>query len=979
MSTSSDLDFGGRITLEDGFSRVADRVSTRFNQLRSSFSSNIAGMGRSIVGLTGSLLGIGHLLSPMGLAFGIGMLGRAAIRSSSEMENLRIAFTTMLGNATDANTHLLKLQRFAVGKPFEFHDLVVASRNLQTFGFHVNEVQGLLQDFGDAAFNAGTGIRGVNAMVNVFGTIRATQKVTFGQLRQLVRAGVPAFDILRERLHLTDQQLQRIARSGIQGTVVIEALRAGMQQRFAGGMDRAAQTISARISDLNDVAGIFLSQVGDELRPTILGFLNELGRGITNTNFEVWARRTADALATMARVGRIVLAPLLGSFDDLGARWSRDQGRAARPLWLFLRNVRDVIQGVEALLSSEGTNGIGRIPASLQRVLIDRGLWPITVKIARWGDRMRAIVGGFIEGVVSEIKAMGAIVQWIGNRFGLFSGGLSLTHDQAVRLGRALVVVLAVMSTLRTLTIIYATVTTAASVAINLYRLATIGARIASQQFGLTQMRVALGLMRMQEILRAMQGYAGFTQMRVALGLMRVQELLPTIAGMTQMRVALALMRAQAIGAAIASRGLAIATQLATAAQWLFNVALNANPIGLVVVGIVLLAGATLLLIRYWDQIGAVFARHKAVIIATAIAFGPLIATTLLLLAIPVTIAYIVKHWERLTNSVRTGAGPILSTIGRIGHAFQLVFDFIAVAGYLAALAIGSVIAPLARWVIGAAKAIGHGIASVFMALGRGIVGVFVFTGRLLYALIGGFASVIWDALKWIGGKLALFASVAAQFLGGIAQVVWNAIAAAFPRIAAFIVQVGQILRGAGVAIYNAFARMFSVFGRFFGWVGGILAAIGSAVAGVFRAIGEAVMNFFDGLFTRIGAKFRSMAGELVSMFRALPAHLQPAGLSDSIARLDAFAQGGAQPGGEQPGAPAPTPGGPGVPQLIVQRTAAQARVGAAGANAPAPVAPITVQPSNVVVQIDGRAIATAVQRHNEDENLRRGGRGGED
>lgn len=934
MSTSSDLDFGGRITLEDGFSRVADRVSTRFNQLRSSFGNNIRGMGRSIVGLTGSLLGIGHLLSPMGLAFGIGMLGRAAIRSSSEMENLRIAFTTMLGSGEAANEHLQMLQRFAVGKPFEFRDLVVASRNLQTFGFQAVEVRGLLQDFGDAAFNAGTGLRGVNAQVNVFGTILATNKVTFGQLRQLVRAGVPAFQILRDQLHLTDQQLRNIARSGIQGRVIIEALRAGMRARFAGGMDRAAQTISARISDLNDVAGIFLSQVGDELRPTILGFLNELGRGITNTDFALWARRTADALATMARVGRIVLAPILGAFDDLGARWSRDQGRAVRPLRLFIANFRDVIRGVEALLSSEGTNGIGRIPASLQRILIDRGLWPITVRIARWGDRVRAIVGGFIEGVVSELKAMGAIVQWIGNRFGLFSGGLSLTHDQAVRLGRALVIVLAVMSTLRTLTIIYTTVTTAASVAINTYRLAVIATRIAQQQFGLAQMRTALGAMRLQQAFAAMGG-TGMLQMRTALMLMRVQALIPTITGMAQMRVALGLMRVQSMAAAASIR-------LMTGAQWLLNAALNANPIGLVVLGIALVAAETYILIRYWDQITGFLQRWSPLLKVLAVLFAPFTMLLATFLALPVAIAYVYKHWDQLGASLKTGGGAVLSIVTRVAHGVRLVGDAILVVGYLATLWLGQKLAPLFAIFGRVRAAVGSALASAFDAFTNamrtaatvvggfvrtvvgGLVDAVMFTGRLLYALFGGIAGAIRD------GLVALF-----PFLGG----------------------------------YFARVNLF-------------LASVGTAVRSVFEGLGGAVSTFFGGLFGGIVQRFRTMAGELVTMFRALPARLQPAGLSDSIARLDAFSRGGAEPGAAGAGngaTPAPVPGGPTVPQLIVQRTAAQARVGAAGANAPAPAAPINVQPSNVVVQLDGRVLATAMQRVNEDENLRRGGRGSED
>lgn len=896
-SASSDLEFGGRVTLEDGFSGVADRVARRFRALRADFSAGIAGMGRSLVGLTGSLLGISQFLSPAGLVAGLGSFARAAIRSSSEMENLRIAFTTMLGSASAANEHLQMLQRFAVGKPFEFHDLVVASRNLQTFGFGVGEIQGLLQDFGDAAFNAGTGLRGVNAQTNVFGTILATNKVTFGQLRMLVRAGVPAFQILRDQLHLTDDQLRNIAHSGLQGRVIIDALRAGMRQRFSGGMERAAQTISARISDLHDVAGIFLSQVGDELRPTILGFLNELGQGIARTDFAMWARRVSDALSTLARVGRIALAPFLGAFADVSARWDRDQGRATRPLRRFLADVRDVVRGVEALLSSEGTNGIASIPAGLQRVLIERGLWPITVRIAQWGDRLRAVIGGFIEGVVSEIRIMGNVFQSISARLGLFSGSMNLTHAGAVRLGRALVVLLGVTSSLRTLTTIYTAATNAASVAMGGYRLACIGARIAQQNFYLAQMRAALGMIRWLEVLKDAKG---LSQMLAVIGYLRVREL----------------------AAAASTRALAMSVRG-------LNLAMAVGPYLPLLAFLALVVVGTVLLAKNWHRVAAGFERIKPFVAVLATMTLPITAMVAAFLAVPVAIAWVYNNWHRFTAGVSATGATAFGAVRKIAHAFRLVSDVIRVVGFLVSYHLGRLFTP----VIDGARAVGRGIAGFYlsiwaaigraaMAVGRGIVGAFVWTGQFLYAFFGGFASLI----------------------------------------------------------FGAIVRIFPAFGLFAVRVSGVLRHIKGAVQGVFEGMGTGVASFFDGLFESIIGKFRAWAGDLVAMMRALPARVQAsAGLADSIARLDAFANGGTPgqtPAATPPGAPA-APAQP-VAQAVVQRTQAQARV---AATAPAPVVHVTANtpPVTTVVQVEGREIARAVQRHGERENLRGGGNGSQD
>ena len=47
----------------------------------------------------------------------------------------------------------------------------------------------------------------------------------------------------------------------------------------------------------------------------------------------------------------------------------------------------------------------------------------------------------------------------------------------------------------------------------------------------------------------------------------------------------------------------------ATAAQWGFNIAISANPLGLLIIGIMAVIGAIVLVISYWDEIKAAIAR----------------------------------------------------------------------------------------------------------------------------------------------------------------------------------------------------------------------------------------------------------------------------------------------------------------------------------------------------------------------------------
>lgn len=73
------------------------------------------------------------------------------------------------------------------------------------------------------------------------------------------------------------------------------------------------------------------------------------------------------------------------------------------------------------------------------------------------------------------------------------------------------------------------------------------------------------------------------------------------------MQTACLLTRGQLILLTIQQKAGAAATAIMTAAQWAWNVALNANPIGLVVAGVAALAGGAYLVYKHWEPISKFF------------------------------------------------------------------------------------------------------------------------------------------------------------------------------------------------------------------------------------------------------------------------------------------------------------------------------------------------------------------------------------
>ena len=114
------------------------------------------------------------------------------------------------------------------------------------------------------------------------------------------------------------------------------------------------------------------------------------------------------------------------------------------------------------------------------------------------------------------------------------------------------------------------------------------------------------------------------------------------------------LLRLQLIALAVAEKVVAVATGLWTAAQWLLNVALTANPIGIVIVAIGALVAAVAVAVIWWDEIvaalrrawdwfGALFDSMPGwVKIALAVLFP--------FVALPIAIA---RNWGTLTGIFR--------------------------------------------------------------------------------------------------------------------------------------------------------------------------------------------------------------------------------------------------------------------------------------------------------------------------------------
>ena len=218
-------------------------------------------------GAEANVAGVSNSLTEFATKAGLAAIAVTALQSAlsagksafvdynAELEQTRVAFTSMLGSADQANTMIANLQKFAAETPFEMPGVRDAAQQLLAFGYDANEIIPTVTALGNAASGLGRGQDGFNHLAFVFGQIRTTGQLMGQDVMQLAQLGVPVKDILAKNLGLTKEELARIGEQGIDADIAIKALIDGMNERFPEMMKKQSETFEGVLSNIKDNLG----------------------------------------------------------------------------------------------------------------------------------------------------------------------------------------------------------------------------------------------------------------------------------------------------------------------------------------------------------------------------------------------------------------------------------------------------------------------------------------------------------------------------------------------------------------------------------------------------------------------------------------------------------------------------------------------------------------------------------------------------
>lgn len=396
--------------------------------------NNIANFASKSKSAASSIVDFG---SKLGMTvFGLKELGTAAFSAAqvflapaAAMEQNSIAFAGLLKDGNKAKAFLNDLQQFAASTPFEFTDLISASRRLLAFGFAADEVRPIMTDLGDTIAGLGGGAAEMDRLVYAFGQINAKGKLAAEDVAQLTDLGIGAWDILAKQMGISTQEVMDLTSKGlIPADKALNMLRAGMKDAFGGQMQAQAGTFSGLMSTASDnIKQAWLSFSGP-LFEQAKGALEQIGKFLSSPEFQAGAKKLGEQVGqAFVKIGTAI-APHIPSLIKFGQQLFQIGITVASFLQPPIMWLIGAFQNIYTWVT---TTQVGM--ATFQGVLISAGIiigtllvaafiaWAIAAGsaaiatlAATWPIiAIGAIIAAVVAGIILVVQNWGAIVDWL--------------------------------------------------------------------------------------------------------------------------------------------------------------------------------------------------------------------------------------------------------------------------------------------------------------------------------------------------------------------------------------------------------------------------------------------------------------------------------------------------------------------------------------------------------------------------------------
>lgn len=349
MATRAGADIGNDISrggehAESALREVDRQARTSFNRVSREASS----AGTAITTkLGGALKGVAALGVATAVGGGLVALTITGLKTAAALEQIEVAFSSLLGSSKAGHQALEDLKKFAAFTPFELTDITgTAQRFLafnQTVGLTDAQLIEFLTTLGNVASVTASGADGMQRVALALGQIASTGKVTGDNLLQISDAlpGFSAIGAIAKGMGVTTAEATKLMEKGaISATDGVKFLLQGMKDfpGAAGAMEAQSKTLLGVFSTFKDT---FTQSLAGAFQPIIPELKNTV---------ETISPIIGDAMGQLAPVLGSALIELLGGVAPLITPLASILGSVLKALIPFVGLIAQaVLPAVEAL------------------------------------------------------------------------------------------------------------------------------------------------------------------------------------------------------------------------------------------------------------------------------------------------------------------------------------------------------------------------------------------------------------------------------------------------------------------------------------------------------------------------------------------------------------------------------------------------------------------------------------------------------
>lgn len=315
-----------------------DDAMKKLNMLSNRLSTLASTTQRSGNQISGSMMDTSKVISAafseMGLALttagivgGIIGIGKAALTTAAELEQISVAFEVFTGSAKTAEEMLAKLKAQALASPMQFQDITKGAQTLLQYGLTAEQVTPITRMLGDVS---GGNADKFSRLALAFGQVNAAGRLMGQEARQMINAG---FNPLKAISDSTGESMAVLTKKMHDGQIsvqdVADAFNSATSEggQFFGMAEKQSQTLQGAFNKLSESVTFALADIGNglakafnlnDLAVNVVSVMNDIKSAFQNNKdvVEALSYLVGNLKTAFSLLGNILIA-LVNAFQGL--------------------------------------------------------------------------------------------------------------------------------------------------------------------------------------------------------------------------------------------------------------------------------------------------------------------------------------------------------------------------------------------------------------------------------------------------------------------------------------------------------------------------------------------------------------------------------------------------------------------------------------------------------------------------------------